>query len=84
MSPVVEAHNRVTTTGTCCSHLQRIKSDPHIIGVREGTLALCSSPLKLNFFLLFLSFHLPLVVLLAFASVIRLRFTFYCFLNSVV
>lgn len=80
----------VTKTGTCCSHLQRIESDPHIIRVREGTLALCSSPLKLYFFLFFLSFFASgsfvnfSSLLLAFASVVRLRFTFYCSLNSVV
>lgn len=77
----------VISTGTCYSHLQRFKCDSDII---RGTLALCSLPLKLDFFLTFLLFRLPLVAsslcllfFLAFPSVVRLCFSFYFSLSSV-
>lgn len=66
----------VTKTGMCCSHLQRNESDPLIIRVREGTLTLYSSPLKLELFLFFVNFSSTYLCLC--------RFTFYCSLNSVV
>lgn len=80
----------VISTGMCCSHLQRFKSDSDII---RGTLALCSSPLKLYFFLTFLLFRLPLVAsslsllfYLAFPSLVRLfllLFSEFCFVNVI-
>lgn len=77
----------VISTGTCCSHLQRFKSDGDVI---RGTFALCSSPLKLYIFLTFLSLRLPLVasslsaLLLGFPFCRQTLFFFYSSLNSVV
>lgn len=71
----------VTKTGMCCSHLQRNESDPLIIRVREGTLTLYSSPLKLELFLFFVNFSSTYLCLCRQTSFHLLLFPEFCCVN---
>ncbi len=70
----------VTKTGMCCSIYSGSRATL-TLSVREGTLALCSSPLKLDLFLFFVSFSSAYLCLCRQTSFHLLLFPELCCVN---